>query len=264
MAKNKRHQKAEARHAQRREENRLSQVLDRRAFSADATAIGGVQLPEPHKIVIIEPISVEDGQILCFQPPLVEAFNLLKAKKLRDTGEPKRLSVHRSKRLEADGTYRPNSTAKALDALEDLALAVILSAAAIEAHVNGMIGRLPDEATVEIYRRKGGKVIALVREKEGMDRLPMSDKLNRVVPLVNGNESIKGTAAWQKYRRLFRIRDGLMHPKRIAVNDPKKPSPYGRLMLGEGSNAPEDAASVIDAIDPGALPEDLRADLGLS
>jgi hypothetical protein len=39
----------------------------------------------------------------------------------------------------------------------------------------------------------------------------------------------------------------LLHVERVAVNDPLKPSAFGRLLLGEGSNAPEDAAAVIEA-----------------
>jgi hypothetical protein len=73
----------------------------------------------------------------------------------------------------------------------------------------------------------------------------------------------RGTVAWQKYKRLFRIRKALVHPRREAVSDPLKPSAFGRLLLGEGSSGPEDAASVIEALEPGWLPGRIRLELGL-
>jgi hypothetical protein len=142
-------------------------------------------------------------------------------------------------------------------------LAVIMASAAIEAHANDMIGRLPDDAMVEIPTRLGGKTVHVMRNKAAMDWLPISDKLARAAPLLHGSKSIKGTAAWQKYRRLFRLRNALVHPRRVAVNDPLKPSAFGRLLLGEASSAPEDAAAVIEALEPGWIPARVRPELGL-
>src|SRR5712691_752173 len=103
----------------------------------------GVAFDEPHVMVLIEPIRLPSGDDLFFQSPFVVPFYLLKAKALRDAGEPKRRTTLSQTKREADGALRPFDPVAALDALEDLALAVILAAAAIEAHVNDMIGRLP-------------------------------------------------------------------------------------------------------------------------
>jgi hypothetical protein len=102
-----------------------------------------------------------------------------------------------------------------------------------------------------------------MRGKAAMDRLSLGEKLTRAAPLLNGRPSIKGTAAWQKYRQLVRIRNQLVHVTREAVNDPLKPSAFGKLMLGEGSQAPEDAAAVIEALEPGWIPKNIRAEFGL-
>lgn len=48
------------------------------------------------------------------------------------------------------------------------------------------------------------------------------------------------------------------------MNNPAKPGPFGRLLLGDASKAPEDAAAVIDALEPGWFPEKLRAEFGLA
>jgi hypothetical protein len=116
---------------------------------------------------------------------------------------------------------------------------------------------------VEIPMRIGGETVAVMRGKAAMDRLAIGDKLTRTVPLLTGNESIKGTQAWQAFRRVNRLRNALVHVKSEAQNDPDMPGPFGKLMLGEGSRAPKDAASVIEALEPGSLPERVRPHLGL-
>ena len=125
----------------------------------EATAIDGVAFDEPHVMVLIEPIRLPSGDDLYFQSPFVVPFYLLKSKALRDAAEPRRLDALTHTRREDDGTLRPLGPFGALDALEDLALAVIMAAAAIEAHANDMIGRLPDDAMVEIPTRLGGKTV---------------------------------------------------------------------------------------------------------
>jgi hypothetical protein len=226
-------------------------VDDSRSVVVEATGMDGVAFDEPHVMVLIEPIRLPSGDDLYFQSPFVVPFYLLKSKKLRDAAEPRRLEALTHTKREDDGTLRPLDPFGALDALEDLVLAVTMASAAIEAHANDMIGRLPDDAMVEIPTRLGGKTVHVMRNKAAMDWLPISDKLARAVPLLHGSKSIKGTAAWQKYRRLFRLRNALVHPRRVAVNDPLKPSAFGRLLLGEASSAPEDAAAVIEALEPG-------------
>lgn len=225
--------------------------------------MGGVVFDEPHVVVVIEPIRLPSGDDLYFQTPFVVPSYLLKSKTLRDAAEPRRREALRKTSREADGTLRPLDPFGALDALEDLALSVIMAAAAIEAHANDMIGRLPEDAMVEIPTRLAGKTVPVMRNRTAMDWLPIGDKLARAVPLLHGSESIKGTVAWQKYKRLFRLRNALVHQKRVAVNDPLKPSAFGRLLLGEASQAPEDAAAVIEALEPGWIPPQVRPELGL-
>lgn len=238
-------------------------VDDRRSIVVEASGMDGVAFDEPHVMVVIEPIRLPSDDDLYFHSPFVVPFYLLKSKALRDAAEPRRVKALAHTKREQDGTLRPLDPFGALDALEDLALAVVIAAAAIEAHANDMIGRLPDDAMVEIPTRLGGKTVPVMRNKVAMDWLPISDKLARAVPLLHGSKSIKGTAAWQKYKRLFRLRNALVHQRRVAVNDPLKPSAFGRLMLGEASSAPEDAAAVIEALEPGWIPARVRPELGL-
>jgi hypothetical protein len=48
-----------------------------------------------------------------------------------------------------------------------------------------------------------------------------------------------------------------------AENDPHEPGPFGRLMLGESSTAPEDAAAIIETLEPSWVPTHIRGDFGL-
>jgi hypothetical protein len=240
-----------------------TEPVDRRSLSVDVKAIGGVPVSEPQTMVLIEPIHLPSGDDLYFQSPFVVPFYLLKSKMLRDGAEPKRLAAIRETAKTPDGTLRPLDPSSAFDALEDLALAVILAAAAIETHANDMIGRLPDDTTIEVPTQVADKTIPVMRNKAAMDRLRLGEKLTQAAPLLTGRSSIKGTAAWEKYKRLIRLRNALLHVKRVAVNDPLKPSAFGRLMLGEGSNAPEDAAAVIEALEPGWIPDHVRPEVGL-
>jgi hypothetical protein len=59
------------------------------------------------------------------------------------------------------------------------------------------------------------------------------------------------------------VRNKLVHQRRNATNDPLKPSAFGRLLLGELSHAPEEAAAVIEALEPGWMPNEVREELGL-
>jgi hypothetical protein len=242
----------------------LTEAVDtRRAITTEVIARDGVPLDEPQVVVVVEPIRLPSGRALFFQAPFVVPFYLLKSKSLRDVAEPRREKAI-AKTVEAeDGALRPRDPFNVLDALEDLALSVVMAAAAIEAHANDMIGRLPDDEMVDVPTRLGGKTVSVMRDKAAMDWMPMSDKLSRAVPLLHGTPSIKGTVAWQKYKRLFRLRNALVHPRRDAVNNPDLPSVFGKLLLGDGSSAPEDAASVIEALEPGHLPATIRDELGL-
>jgi hypothetical protein len=240
------------------------EAVDRRSITANVEAMGGVPVAEPTQIVVVEPLRLDGGEALYYQAPSIESFYLLKAKALRDRAEPKRERTVTRTMTTPDGSLRPRDPSASHDAIEDLAIAVILSFAAIEAYANNAIGRLPEDAMVEIPERVGGRTIPVMRNKAAMDWLSVGDKLTRAVPLLTQRESIRGDGrVWPKFRRIRRLRNALVHMRREAYNDPDAPGPFGQLLRGEGSQAPEDAAAVIEAVEPGWIPEQARAELGL-
>ena len=238
------------------------EFADPRGLSVQITAQGGIPVTEESYIFAIEPIRLDGGAELWFQSPHVPPFYLLTAKMFRDRAEPKRVAAVTATTETPDGTLRPLNAKGAFDAIEGLAISVILAAAAIEAHANDMISRLDEAAQITVTRRG----MAHVYERDSMERsLGLEEKLDLVGPLFTGRPSIKGTSPWEAYRRVVDLRNELVHPKREAVPkyDPDDPSPYGLLMRGKGSRAPEDAATVIEAIEPGWIPNRIRGELGL-
>lgn len=116
---------------------------------------------------------------------------------------------------------------------------------------------------VDLPRRVADQTIYVSRAKSAMERLSLAEKLSYVVPLATGRESIRGTVEWQPFRRLRRLRNGIVHVTRDAYSDPDHPSPFGLFLSGEGSTAPEDAVATIEALEPGWLPAPVRAAFGL-
>jgi hypothetical protein len=220
----------------------------------------GVPVDEETFAVVVEPVRLASGQVLAFQAPHVAPFYLLTAKALRDAAEPRRQAALTETLTTPDGQLRPSEPAASFDALEGLAIAVILSAAAIESHANDAIGRLDETASITVKRRG----IEVVYERDSMVRqLGLDEKVGEAVPMLTGREPIKGRVPWEKYRSITRLRNDLVHPKREAQADPDNPGPFGRLLLCEGSTAPEDAASVIEALEPGWIPPHVRPLMGL-
>jgi hypothetical protein len=241
----------------------INEIPDPRSTFAEVQAHGGVAVEEGTFMVVVEPIRLDAGAVLMFQSPHVVPFYLLTAKELRDRAEPKRIAALTKTVTTPDGSLRPRRPADSFGALEGLALAVILSACAIETYANDAIRRLPDDAMVEVPTRLGGETVPVMRDKTRMDWLSIGEKLTRAVPLLTGRESIKGTVAWQAFRRVNKLRNALVHVESVPRNDPDDPGLFGKLMLGEGSKSPEDAASVIEALEPGWLPKHVRRPLGL-
>ena len=57
--------------------------------------------------------------------------------------------------------------------------------------------------------------------------LSLAGKVTLVGPMLTGHASIKGTKAWEAYRRVVLLRNELLHRKYEAENNPDDPSPFG-------------------------------------
>jgi hypothetical protein len=196
-------------------------------------------------VFAVSPVRI-DGRIVFYYSPAVVDFYLLEAKRLSGVGEKKRKRALSTLRKEDDGSFRPKNPSAVLDAVADVTTAVFLSVSAIEAFANIMIEDLPGDT--KIYRG-GGK--ALVVHSEMVRRLTLSEKLDLAVPLATCRPSAKGTQPWERFIRLYRLRNELTHVKDGGYSkEPDSPSGFGRLVRGDGRTCVDDAVAIIEACDP--------------
>jgi hypothetical protein len=162
-------------------------------------------------IVAMSPVRMPDGRLLAYHPPQPVAFNLIEAKRHRDRGAAQRRSIMGDlKGPDGNGHYRPQNSHAVLDCLSDLVGAVLHAFTAIESLANHSVDQLPDDATVEVERQ--GDIVT-VAKGDMVRRLSITEKLNFAVPLLEDGHPTKGTAAWERFVHLKRLRDDLVHVK---------------------------------------------------
>jgi len=200
---------------------------------------------------VISPLRLADDRVVMFPGAQVTALYLTQARSGLRPDQSDRGDTYRAAGLE--GT--------ALDAVAYLAAAVLLAFASIEEFCNSSISH-PEAPAVLAVERYGDRVA--IPADEYARRLSTAEKLDLVVPAVSGRPSIKGTGAWEKFVRLRRLRDDLVHVKHRGYSaDPDDPSALGRLLRGDGSGCVEDAVTVIRAALPGWLTERALRQLSL-
>jgi hypothetical protein len=102
-----------------------------------------------------------------------------------------------------------------LDCCTELAEAVLLSYAAVEALVNEMIESL--DGSVRVKRANARGIDVGLGRAEMFCRLNIGEKLDTAIPLVTGESSIKGTTFLERFVRLRRIRDALVLSRRAVI-----------------------------------------------
>jgi hypothetical protein len=90
-------------------------------------------------------------------------------------------------------------------------------------------------------------------------RLSTPNKLHKVIPIVTGERSIKGTVYWERFVRVRRMRDALVHVKEGNYStDPDDPSTYGLLLRGDADDCVLDVCALVTKLDPSRLSEAAR------
>jgi hypothetical protein len=159
-----------------------------------------------------------------------------------------------STRVENDGRVTIRDTGLTLDCFTELVEAVLLSYAAVEAMVNEMIESLDDCVTIRRVNAKGVEVE--LDKAEMVRRMSTAEKLNVAIPLVTGEPSVKGTVFWDRFVRLRRIRDALVHIKQGGYsNDADHPSEFGMLLRGDADDCVLDAIALVLKLNPECLSE---------
>jgi hypothetical protein len=220
-----------------------------------ARVIGGAEsLPDATWAVVVSPLLMKDGRELRWYPPQPVAFSLVEATRYRDRGVKERVAVMSQLTRREDGGWAPGNPRRTIDCLSDLQVAVLYAFTAIESLANHSIDQLDDEVTIDVEFKKG--VVTQVPKADMVRRLNLDEKLSRVVPMLEDGANIKGTHAWERYRHLKDLRDDLLHVKERGYSpDPKEPTAYDRLLLGDGDECVSDAVAVVVGARPTFLPD---------
>lgn len=204
-------------------------------------------------IVAMSPVALPDGPVLAYHPPQPVTFNLIEDKRHRDRGARQRRSIMGNLEVDRNGQYRPLNSHAVIDCLSDLVGAVLHAFTAIESLANHSIDQLPDDASIEVERQ--GEPVS-ISKTDMVRRLNITEKLERAVPLLDDGNATKGTAAWERFVHLKRLRDDLVHVKQRGYStDPDNPSAYGQLMLGADDDCVEEAVALVRAVRPIFLPD---------
>ena len=215
----------------------------------------------PHKagtiVAPVIPVRVQDGRVIYFPAPSFAAFYLIEAKRHLDRGTRLRERALAALRTAHDGKLLIIDKQAVLDCFAEITKAVLLSYCAIEALVNEMIESLDDTARITHTNSRGEETE--IGKAEVVRRLSTSDKLHNVMPIVTGEPSVKGTIYWERFVRLRRMRDALVHVKEGNYSaDPDDPSTYGMLLRGDADDCVLDACALITRLDPSRLSETTR------
>lgn len=231
------------------------QRADTRTRQTRALGENGVQYASPERLIHMQPLRTESGDLVYFPSPFAWVLLIDVARTFRDRGERARRRTWKSLTPFADGQVAQDEVA-ANDALAYLSAAVVLAFAAIEAYANEELERLPATETIKVGRQE-------IARDDMARQLSIEDKLKKAVPRLADRNAIAGDAKlWARFVALKTLRDDLVHLKERGYSpDPEAPSPYARLMRGDAANAPDDAAAIIQAI-LGSWPEGSRHLLG--
>ena len=249
-----------------RRNGRPSLTPDSRIHAAkiESVTVDGVTVPQENAwATLLGVVRTKEGDLLAFPHPHIPGFYLTEAKRMRDKGRKE--LVHSLKHTKPGGQMggRQITTQKtAVDAIRNLAVAVLLAAAGLEAIANECISRLEDDVTVRVER--GKEMVEAPKSK--MERtLSVGEKFDLVVPLVSQRPSIKGTAAWESLRRLSHMRNEIVHvKKRGQSQDPEQPSVFGQIVLGQTLECIDDAVNVVEAAFPDVIMDVAREELGMA
>ena len=205
----------------------------------------------------VMPVRMPDGQVIFFPAPSFAAFYLVEAKRHLDRGTRLRERALAALRTAHDGKLLITDKQAVFDCFAEITKAVLLSYSAIEALVNEMIESLDDDATITHTNMRGEEV--QIGKAEVVRRLSTPDKLHNVIPVVTGEPSVKGTVYWERFVRLRRMRDALVHVREGNYSsDPDEPSTYGMLLRGEADDCVLDACALIARLDSSRLSEAAR------
>ncbi len=145
----------------------------------------------------------------------------------------------------ADQGKWPEDHARLFDYFECFAAEIIFSFIAIEVFVNESI------PSSYIFRWRKNKKSETLQGAEIERRLPLDEKLKRVLPEAHNLPSPAGTEIWEEYLALKLIRDRLVHLKSIdrKSSGSENQTIWGLMLEKKEQNFPEIARKLIGSFE---------------
>jgi hypothetical protein len=138
----------------------------------------------------------------------------------------------------------PGHLPKLFEYFEQFMVAVTFSFQSLEVFSNDVIFRHPTAKHIKKTRDGERDLTADEAERE----FSTDHKLSRIVPTLLGRESPKGTALWERYRRLKAIRDTIIHLKsgdQYVRGRPDKSSLYFQFLTHDAREFPRTSLSLV-------------------
>jgi hypothetical protein len=128
------------------------------------------------------------------------------------------------------GTLAPHNTSVLFDFFEDCSAHVIFAFTAIEAFANEVV---PVDYVYECERNGQAKRLPKAEIERSVS---LDEKLDLVIPAALGTPSPKGKVAWQRFQKVKRMRNRLIHLKTVdrSASGPEQESVWGMLLRSHG------------------------------
>jgi hypothetical protein len=169
---------------------------------------GGPSFPAGSRVVLSSTAETGDG-IASFYTPSAVALALSIAAKACGVAQQLRAQFSTVPAPSPEGPVQSHRNHSALfDYFEQCFVACMFAYQAVEAYCNFKIA-YNLRGDVNIARRKGAEVM----DRERIERLPVAEKLDLVLPSLTGTDTPKGTIAWEHFRALEALRDSTVHLK---------------------------------------------------
>ena len=163
--------------------------------------------PKGTQITVVSMIKLNKDKLLTIALPNATALCLNISKRSWEEAKKIRSESGIDKSLESQISFE--SYSQAFDYIERVMESIVMAFTAIEAFVNEVI---PDE--FKYHAKLKNENNSVVRDKIEIERrLPIEEKLSKVLPAVLNISSPKGNQEWQSFMKLKKVRDRIVHMK---------------------------------------------------
>lgn len=183
----------------------------------DATSPYGTPMKKGEQLIKIHPFRIGGLEANIYTPNPTAMFLNLSYNSYKQS-----LNIFNFKEFLKDKDHNEKDY---FDALEYYMASIIFAYTAIETYTNYLI---PDNYEFKKLR-EDKKCIEIYNKEEIEKNIKLDIKIGEILPEVLGITSFKGTALWEEYLDLKKIRDRIIHLKSIDTEYQRTGDPYNHL-----------------------------------